>query len=226
MLQTPRVAGRATARASTPVPVRAVTLALLVALAVVAGLAASPARAAAEPPNPTGPLPVTSPEVRTEVEAVIHKMSAMFTDLKGPQPIELFDRTWDSPQYLAEEQPDWMIGFEKLDWYFNTPSRKASVQAMDMNPSNIRVRSLAQDLALATWDIYAEMKFRWSPPLGEKLRANAILRKTAEGWKFIYYAEAPKSTMAYMQDMYENMARPEFKQRFEQPTTGNRGGTQ
>lgn len=176
-------------------------------------LAAGAVRAA-EPPAAEPALPLASPSVQAEVEAMIHKMSAMFTDLKGPQPLELFDRSEPAPQYLAEEQPDWMIGWDKLEWYFNTPSRKAAVQAMDMNPSNIRVRSLTPDLALATWDIFSEMKFRWSPPMGERLRANAILRKTAEGWKFIYYAEAPKSTLAYVQQMYESQATDGFKQRF------------
>jgi hypothetical protein len=179
-----------------------------------AGLAPLRPADAAEPP-----LPLSSPEVRTEVEAVIRRMSTMFTDLKGPKPLELFDRAEPAPQYLAEEQPDWMIGWDQLDEYFNTPARNAAVQAMDMTPSNVRVRSLTPELALATWDILAEMKFRRGPPLGEKLRANAILRRTADGWKFIYYAEAPKSALAYMQDLYENMARPEFKARFP-PTNG------
>jgi hypothetical protein len=185
-------------------PRRSVTL---MAAAIVA---VTHAARAAEPA-----LPLTSPEVQAEVAAVIHQMSALFTDLKGPKPLTLFDRAEPAPQYLAEEQGDWMIGWEKLDWYFNTPERNAVVEAMDMNPSNIRVRSLTQDLALATWDIKAEMKYRRGPPMGEQLRANAILRKTAEGWRFIYYAEAPKSTMAYVRDMYENMASPTFKQRFE-----------
>ncbi len=190
--------------------------AAILAVAASLTLLGAPSRAA-EPG-----LPLSAPAVQAEVEAVIRQMSAMYTDLKGPQPIELFDRAEPAPQYLAEEQADWMIGWEKLEWYFNTPQRKAAVQAMDMNPSNIRVRSLTPDLALATWDIFSEMKFRWSPVMGEKLRANAILRKTAEGWRFIYYAEAPKSTLAYVQDMYQNMATPEFKQRFDQfaPATG------
>lgn len=187
-------------------------------LAALLCLAVLPAARAAAPPTAEPPLPLTSPEVQAQVEAVIRQMSAMFTDLKGPQPIELFDRSNPAPQYLAEEQPDWMIGWEKLEWYFNTPQRKAAVQAMDMNPSNIRVRSLTPDLALATWDILAEMKFPWSPPMGEKLRANAILRNTAEGWRFIYYAEAPKSTLAYVQEMYENMATPEFRDRYQKKT--------
>lgn len=192
------------------------------ATAVAAAAAAAAPAASATPTEP--PLPLSSPEVRTEVEAAVRRMSAMFTDLKGPKPIELFDRAEPAPQYLAEEQPDWMIGWDKLEWYFNTPARNAVVQAMDMNPSNIRVRSLTSDLALATWDIFAEMKFRRGPPIGEKLRANAILRRTAQGWKFIYYAEAPKATMAYMQDLYENMARPEFKARFPAADEGTAPG--
>jgi hypothetical protein len=113
-------------------------------------------------------LPLSSSEVRTEVEAVIERMSAMFTDRTGPKAIELFDRADPAPQYLAEEESDWLIGWDALEWYFNTPERNAAVQAMDMTPSNIRVRSLSPDLALATWDIFAEMKFRRGPPLGGK----------------------------------------------------------
>lgn len=173
--------------------------------------------ARATPPATAEPeLPLSSPEVAAEVSAVIHRMSEMFTQLDGPQPIELFDRNEPAPQYLAEEEPDWMIGWDKLEWYFTDPARFAVVEAMDMNPSNIRVRSLTPDLALATWDIFAEFKFRRGPPLGERLRANAILRRTGDGWRFIYYAEAPKSTMAYVRDMYENMATPEFRERFAQ----------
>jgi len=182
----------------------------LLILLLVLGAAAR----AAPPPAGAAELPLSSPEVAAEVAAMIHQMSAMFTRLDGPQPIELFDRNDPAPQYLAEEEADWMIGWEQLEWYFTDPARFAVVEAMDMNPSNIRVRSLTPDLALATWDIFAEFKFRRGPPLGERLRANAILRRTDEGWRFIYYAEAPKSTMAYMRDLYENMATPEFRQRF------------
>ncbi len=180
----------------------------LVALILI-GLGSLRSTGAAEPQ-----LPLSSPAVRTEVVAVIERMSAMFTDRTGPRPITLFDRTDPAPQYLAEEESDWLIGWDALEWYFETPERNAAVQAMDMTPSNIRVRSLAPDLALATWDIFAQMKFRRGPPLGEKLRANAILRRTAEGWRFIYYAEAPKSALAYVRELYENMASPEFKSRF------------
>jgi hypothetical protein len=188
----------------------------LAILAAAALVISAPVARAAEPT-----LPLSSPSVQTEVAAVVRQMSAMFTDLKGPPPLELFDRAEPAPQYLAEEAPDWMIGWDKLEWYFNAPQRKAAVQAMDMTPSNIRVRSLTPELALATWDILAEMKFSRGPAMGEKIRANAILRKTEQGWRFIYYAEAAKSTLAYVQEMYQNMATDEFKKRFEAPAAAS-----
>lgn len=95
------------------------------------------------------------------------------------------------------------------------PGRFAVVEAMDLNPSNIRVGVLAPGLAVAARENCAEMKFRRGPPMGERLRANALLRNTAEGWRFSYYAGAPKSTLAYVRDMYENMATPEFRQRLQ-----------
>lgn len=162
----------------------------------------------------TIPLPVSDSQVEHDVADVIRMMGKCFTDIGGPQPITLFDPDEPAPQYLGEEMDDWMIGWEALTWYFETPERFAMIEAMDYHPSNIRVRSLTDDMALATWDVHAEMKFRRGAPLGEKLRANAVLRRTRDGWRFLYYAEAPKSTMSYMQDLYANMASAEFKARF------------
>lgn len=159
-------------------------------------------------------LPAIDQQTRDAVAALIHEMGRRFTDMQGPQPHLLFDPDEPSPQYLGEEMADWMIGWDALRWYFETPERFAMVEAMDYHPSNIRVRLLADGLALATWNVLAEMKFRRGAPVGEKLRANGIFRNTAAGWRFIYYAEAPKSTMTYMQDLYANMASDEFRARF------------
>ncbi len=160
---------------------------------------------------------IADPDVFADVSAVIEEMAARFTDLSGPQPIGLFDPDEIAPQYLGEEMDDWMIGWDALKWYFETPERFAMIEAMDYHVSNIRVRLLSEGLALATWHIHAEMKFKRGIPLGENLRANAVLRQTKNGWRFIYYAEAPKSAMAYMQDLYANMASEKFKDRFAAP---------
>lgn len=175
-------------------------------------------------------LPLNDQATYIAVSEVIQQMGKQFTDIHGPQPIRLFDPNEPAPQYLGEELDDWMIGWDALKWYFETPERFAAIEAMDYHPSNIRVRSLTDDLVLATWNVRAEMKFRYGPPVGEQLRANALLRNTIEGWRFIYYAEAPKSTMAYMQDLYANMASEEFKKRFPEqismtkPPAGEKSG--
>lgn len=157
---------------------------------------------------------LADPQVVADVSAVVLQMGEMFTDLEDPQPIVLFDPDEPVPMYLAEEMPEWIVGWDKLRWYFNTAARNQVIEAMDYYPSEILVRSLTEDLALATWKVDAAMKFKGRPPWGEKLRANALLRKTDAGWRFIWYAESPKSTMAYISDLYENMASPEFKSRF------------
>ena len=163
-------------------------------------------------------LPDIDPQVCEEIAALIHEMGRRFTAMTDPQPHLLFDPDEPMPQYLGEEMEDWMIGWDALKWYFETPERFAVMEAMDYHASNIRVRMLADNLALATWNVLAEMKFKRGAPVGEKLRANGVFRKTADGWRFIYYAEAPKSTMTYMKDLYANMASDEFRARFDNTT--------
>ncbi len=158
-----------------------------------------------------------SPSVQGDVEAMIHKFGAMMSDLKGPRPSQLFDKTV-SPMYLAEENIDWTDGVDQLLWYHDTPERLAFVDALDYQSSNIRVRMLAPDVALAAWHVHANQKMRRGRPWAEYFRANAVLRKTPnDGWKFVYYAEAPRSTMAYVRELYERMVSPEFKEKHPGP---------
>jgi hypothetical protein len=66
------------------------------------------------------------------------------------------------------------------------------------------------------WTIDWQMKMGRGGPMHEKLRANAVLRKTKAGWKFIHYAEAPKSPLVYMQELYGESVTPAFRARAEE----------
>lgn len=188
-------------------------LAVAAVIAIAAPVASAQQEAAAPRDIVMAPA---SPEVQKAVEDMVHRFGAMMSDLKGPRPSQLFDKTV-SPLYLAEENVDWAEGVDQLAWYHETPERLAFVDAIDYQSSNIRVRMLAPDVALAAWHVHAEQKMRRGRPWAENFRANAVLRKTGDGWKFVYYAEAPRSTMAYVRELYERMASPEFKAKYPGP---------
>ena len=68
-------------------------------------------------------LPLNHTATYDAVSEVIRQMGERFTDIDGPQPITLFDPDEPAPQYLGEELDDWMIGWDALKWYFETPER-------------------------------------------------------------------------------------------------------
>ncbi|MDX2143034.1 MAG: hypothetical protein SFV19_06745 [Rhodospirillaceae bacterium] len=98
--------------------------------------------------------------------------------------------------------------------YFNP--KRGFMEASNYEASNVKARLIADDLAVATWNIYWQMSGRRMAPIGERLRANAIFRKTQAGWKFIHYGEAPKSPSVYLNDLYMQQASPEFRARVEE----------
>jgi hypothetical protein len=47
------------------------------------------------------------------------------------------------------------------------------------------------------------MKVIRSKPIGEDIRVSAVLRKTADGWKYLHWAESPKTALVYIEDLFE-----------------------
>ena len=182
---------------------RTFALTFVVAVAVAATAMASPASDA---------------KLKGDIEAVLNDMAGRWAANTWPTiPNDLWDQNEPMPMYLAEEQAGWLVGWEAVREYFN-PKKAGFMQAASYEPSNVQVRLIADDLAVATWNIYWQMKLRPTEPIGEKLRATGIFRKTKAGWKFIHYAEAPKSPSVYMQELYGDRVSPEFRKRVEQNT--------
>jgi len=155
-------------------------------------------------------------QLQKDIESVINDMAGRWATNTWPSiPTDLWDQQEPMPMYLAEEQAGWLVGWDQVRDYFS-PKRAGFMQAADYQPSNVQVRFIAKDLAVATWNIYWQMKLRPMEPIGEKLRATGIFRKTAQGWKFIHYAEAPKSPSVYIQELYGERVSPEFRKRLEE----------
>lgn len=155
-----------------------------------------------------------STRLQHDIAAVIHDMAGRWAENTWPTiPADLWDQDEPMPMYLAEEQEGWLIGWDAVRDYFNPKHGAGFMQAADYQASDIQVRTVADDIAVATWNIYWQMKIRPSPPIAERLRATGIFRKTAAGWKFIHYAEAPKSPAVYIQELYRDRVSPEFRER-------------
>lgn len=150
------------------------------------------------------------PAPQKEIETILHDMASRWdNDTWETIPNDLWDLNEPNPMYLAEEQKGWLMGWDQVKEYFNP--KRGFMEASSYQASDIKVRLIASDLAVATWSIYWQMKGRRMEPIGERLRANAIFRKTDKGWRFIHYGEAPKSPSVYIGDLYAAQASEEFK---------------
>ncbi len=154
--------------------------------------------------------PAADPQMQIDIEAVVHDMASRWdNDTWESIPNDLWDANEPMPMYLAEEQAGWLMGWDQVREYFNP--KRGFMEASSYQASDIKTRRIAPDIAVATWSIYWQMKGRRMAPIGERLRANAIFRKTDKGWKFIHYGEAPKSPSVYIGDLYAQQASEEFK---------------
>ena len=144
-----------------------------------------------------------SPEVEAAVTEVIHATAERWNSQDYATVLELWDPSEPFPTYLAEEQAQWFIGWERLRGYLDPPRPNPVVEAIREEMYNIYVKQIAPDLAIAVWDMHFEMKTIGSNPIGEEVRVSAVLRNTPDGWRYIHWAESPKTAMVYIEDLYE-----------------------
>jgi ketosteroid isomerase-like protein len=140
---------------------------------------------------------------RAAVEAVIHDTADAWNSQDYASVLKLWDPAEPMPFYLAEEQDDWFIGWEPLRNYLAPPKPSPAVQGIREEMRDIHVKFIAADLALVAWWLHFEMKIIGRPPIGEEVRVSAVLRKTAEGWRYIHWAESPMTGVMYMQKLME-----------------------
>lgn len=138
-----------------------------------------------------------------EVEAVIHATADAWNSQDYASVLKLWDSSEATPFYLAEEQDDWFIGWEKLRAYLDPPRPSPAVQGIREEMRNIRVKQIAPDLAIAVWWMHFEVKIIGRKPIGEDGRVSAVLRRKPEGWRYIHWAESPMTGAMYLQKLME-----------------------
>ena len=164
---------------------------------------------------PVVDIPV-DPEVKAGVVATLMEAEKRWNSQDFATLLELWDDKDSFPTYLAEEQSQWFVGWPRLNGYLNPPKANPAIEAIREEYSGIQVKQIAPDLAIAIWYMHFEMKVIASKPIGEDIRVSAVLRKKDDGWKFIHWAESPKTAMVYIEDLFEKDVAPGWDAFYEQ----------
>ena len=155
------------------------------------------------------------PVIAADVKAIIHETAKRWNSQDFASVLELWDPDEPAPTYLAEEQAQWFIGWERLRGYLDPPRPSPAVEAIREEMSNIHVKLIAPDLAIAVWDMHFEMKIIGTNPIGEDVRVSAVLRRTNAGWRYIHWAESPKTALVYIRGLFERDVAPGWDEYFE-----------
>jgi hypothetical protein len=148
--------------------------------------------------------------LQQEIEGVIHETARRWNSQYWSSVLDLWDADEPMPMYLAEEQRNWFVGWGPIKAYLQSDAE--IIDALRETMSNIRVRRIAPDLAVAAYNMHFEMQLRGSAPIGEDIRVTAIFRRKPDGWKYIHYAEAPMTTPVYMSKLMRRDVQPAFKE--------------
>ena len=81
---------------------------------------------------------------------------------------------------------------------------------------DIQVKQIAPDTAIAIWYMHFEMKVIGSNPIGEEVRASGVFRKRGDEWKWVHYAESPKTAGVFLEDLMETQVRDDWPEFYEQ----------
>ena len=81
--------------------------------------------------------------------------------------------------------------------------------------SNLHVKALAPDLALALFDHFYELELAIGPPTPPTAgfdRCLAIFRRKPDGWKHILYAQCPLGPDTYLKTLRQKIVEPDFRE--------------
>lgn len=137
------------------------------------------------------------------IKALVHETAERWNSQDFRTVLELWDPDEEVPFYLAEEQDDWFIGWEPLKDYLDPPLPSPAVEGLREEMRDISVKLIADDLAIAAWNMHFEMKIRGQLPIGEDVRVSAVLRKKPDGWRYIHWAESPMAPLVYIQKLFQ-----------------------
>lgn len=160
-------------------------------------------------------IPV-DPEVRDGVTKTLIATQDGWNSQDFGTILDLWDEQEAFPTYIAEEQAQWFVGWDRLRGYLDPPRPNPAIEALRLDYYDIQVKQIAPDIAIAIWYLHFEMKVIGSNPIGEEVRASGVFRKRGDEWKWVHYAESPKTAAVFLEDLMETQVRDDWDEFYEQ----------
>lgn len=188
---------------------RRAAMGLLLALGGLA--AAGPAGAGGHVGRRRPPPPVDKGPLYQEIEAVLEQTRDIWNSQDFGRLKEVWDADDPEPWYVPEEVEQPFFSWGQIEEYWN-PGRK-TLDAFRWDFSNLRVKLLCDDLALAIFDHFYEIALAVgpaTPPTAGFDRCLALFRRKPEGWRHILYAQCPLGPDTYLRALRQRIVRDDF----------------
>ena len=151
-------------------------------------------------------------DIVAEIEAILRKTEETWDRQDYSALKELWDTDDDQPFYGPEEWEDGLVvGWPALERYWNPVPGKKILVGIRNRYSNVRAKLLANDLAVAVYDLRYDMQVVGQKPLGGFDRIMAVFRKKSDGWKYVAYMEAPLNPMTMVRRLYQESVPDDFQ---------------
>ena len=151
-------------------------------------------------------------DLLAEIDAVLKKTEELWNSQQFPRLKEVWDADDPEPWYVPEEIETPFRSWPEIEKYWG-PGRRV-LRAFRWKFSNLRVKSLAPDLALALFDHFYEIEVAVGPPAPPTAgfdRCLTLFRRKPDGWKHILYAQCPLGPDTYVRALRQKIVQPDFK---------------
>jgi len=162
----------------------------------------------------------TSPDVVTaqdtditeQITAVLAQYQALWDTQEYARLAELWDTEDPLPIYVPEEWTAGAItGWDAVTRYWDPIPGTVVLQAIRNVYSNVTAKLVADDVAVAVFDLRYDMKIVGQPPTGGNDRVMAVFKRREGQWRFSAYIEAPLNPVALVRRLYQESVPADFQ---------------
>lgn len=152
--------------------------------------------------------------LHAEIEAVLKRTEEIWNSQHFYRLKDVWDADDPEPWYVPEEITTPFRSWPEIEKYWGPPLRV--LRAFRWKFSNLHVKSLAPDLALALFDHFYEIEVAIGrpplpPPTAGFDRCLTLFRRKPDGWKHILYAQCPLGPDSYIRALREKIVQQDFK---------------